>query len=108
MSPDGKYLAQLDGAGIHVKLLSTGDGRILSKSSGVSAAAWWCIDTWFPDSTQLLYDTAESTAQHSIGTVSVLGQSPRQLRDGAVGWRVSPDGTRIAFSSLEPASGSGR
>lgn len=28
----------------------------------------------------------------------MLGQSPRQLRAGAWGWEVSPDGTKIAFS----------
>jgi hypothetical protein len=32
--------------------------------------------------------------------VSVLGQSPRELREGAVGWMASPDGTYIAFSPL--------
>jgi Tol biopolymer transport system component len=31
-------------------------------------------------------------------TVPVLGQSPRELRDGAGGFEVSPDGTRIAFT----------
>jgi len=31
-------------------------------------------------------------------TVSVLGQSPRELRQGASGWEVSPDGTRLAFT----------
>jgi hypothetical protein len=33
-------------------------------------------------------------------TVSVLGQSPRQLREGITGgWEVSPDGMRIAFGT---------
>ena len=31
-------------------------------------------------------------------TVSVLGQSPRELREGALGIGVSPDGTHIAFT----------
>ena len=30
-------------------------------------------------------------------TVSVVGQSPRQVREDAVGFGVSPDGTQIAF-----------
>jgi WD40 repeat protein len=31
-------------------------------------------------------------------TVSILGGSPRELREGAGAWEASPDGTRIAFS----------
>ena len=37
-------------------------------------------------------------------TVSVLGQSPRELREGAVGFGVSPDGTHIAFGPYIPHS----
>ena len=48
----------------------------------------------------MLFDTAGPGAQRSIWTVSVLGQSARELREGAGAWEVSPDGTRIAFSPL--------
>ena len=40
---------------------------------------------------------SKSARRHSIWTVSILGQSPRELREGAGAYEVSPDGTRIAF-----------
>jgi Tol biopolymer transport system component len=104
ISPDGKYLAYSDATpGIHVRLLSSGDERMIPRPAGVPANFSWGVRSWFPDSTQLLADTEEGPGvQHSsMWMVSVLGQSPRELREGAVGWQVSPDGTRIAFSPLE-------
>jgi eukaryotic-like serine/threonine-protein kinase len=99
ISPDGKYLAYSDAAGIHVKLLSTGDERPIPAPAGVPAGAQWFLDSWFPDGTQLLVDTAGPPAQHSMWTVSVLGQSARELREAAGGWEVSPDGKRLAYTS---------
>ena len=98
ISPDGKYLAYSDPAGIHVKLLSTGDERVIPVPAGVPPGASWVLDSWFPDGTQLLADTASAAAHHSMWTVSILGQSPRELREGASGWDVSPDGRSIVFS----------
>ena len=98
ISPDGKYLAYSDAAGIHVKLLSTGDERVIPRPAGVPAGADWGVSSWFPDGTQLLAGTYEPGGHLSMWTVPVLGQSPRELRDGAGGFEVSPDGTRIAFT----------
>jgi len=105
ISPDGKYLAYSDPAGIHVKLLSTGEERLISKPTGLPPGANWVVASWFPDGTQLLADTWQPGGHGSIWTVSVLGQSPRELREGAGAWEVSPDGTRIAFSPEPGASG---
>jgi Tol biopolymer transport system component len=98
ISTDGKYLAYSDSAGIHVKLISTGSERVIPKPAAVPAGTTWSLDSWFPGGTQLLFDTAGPGAQRSVWTVSVLGEPPRELREGAGGWEVSPDGTRIAFS----------
>ena len=54
ISPDGKYLAYSDPAGIHVKLLSSGDERLIPRPAGVPVGANWGVASWFPDSTQLL------------------------------------------------------
>src|SRR5262249_4682138 len=54
ISPDGKYLAYSDLAGIHVKLLSTGEERLIPRPAGVPARANWGVASWFPDVTQLL------------------------------------------------------
>jgi serine/threonine protein kinase len=96
ISPDGKYLAYSDRAGIHVKLLSTGEERLIPRPAGVPAGAYWLVGSWFPDGTQLLADADEPGGHTSMWTVSVLGPSPRELREGAPGL-ASPEGTRIAF-----------
>jgi Tol biopolymer transport system component/DNA-binding winged helix-turn-helix (wHTH) protein len=100
ISPDGKYLAYSDRAGIHVKLLSTGEERLIPRPAGVPASASWFVASWFPDGTQLLADVQEPGGHMSIWTVSLLAPAPRELRDGALGLG-SPDGTRIAFSPSE-------
>jgi len=96
ISPDGKYLAYSDPGGIHVKVISTGDERLIPKPAGVPADAGWGAGLWFPDGTQLLAGTW-GQGGHSIWTISVVGQSARQLREGAWGFGVSPDGTRVGF-----------
>ena len=97
ISPDGKYLAYSDPTGIHVKLLSTGEERLIPRPAGVTAGAYWYVASWFPDDTQVLANASEPGGQESMWTVSVLGQAPRELREGAFGFEVSPDGTHIAF-----------
>jgi len=106
ISPDGKYLAYSDPAGIHVKLISTGEERLIPRPAGVPADAEWHVESWFPDGTQLLADTYEPGGHGSMRTVSVLGQSPRELHEGvAFAGGVSPDGTRIAFNPQPGPSG---
>ena len=100
ISPDGKYLAYSDPAGIHVKLLSTGEERLIPRPAGVPAGACWEVASWFPDGTQMLANAYEPGGHKSMWTVSLLGQSPRELREGASGFEVSPDGTHIAFSPV--------
>jgi serine/threonine protein kinase len=94
ISPDGKYLAYSDAAGIHVKLLSTGEERLIPRPAGIPASAGWWIGSWFPDGTQLLANGGDG----STWTASVLGQSLREFRKGAWGFVVSPDGMHIIFS----------
>ena len=104
ISPDGKYLAYSDPAGIHVKLLSTGEERFISRPAGIPASAEWWISSWFPDSTQLLANTWDRGVGASTWTISMLGQSPRELRDGAFGRGVSPDGAHIVFFPTGPGA----
>ena len=81
-----------------MKLLSNQvrSGSSQSRPEFQSTAYWW-VASWFPDGAQLLADASEMGGHNSIWTISVLGQSPRQLRQGAAGFEVSPDGTHIAF-----------
>jgi len=102
ISPDGQYVAYSDVSGIHVKLLSTGEEHLIPKPAGVPAGADWSVASWFPDGTRLLTNTSEAGGLGSIWTVSMLGQSPREIREDASGFGVSPDGTRIAFAPARP------
>jgi Tol biopolymer transport system component len=104
ISADGKYLAYSDLSGIHVKLLSNGEERLIPRPAEVPVSAYWGVVSWFPDDTQLLANSWEPGGLPSMWTVSVLGQSQRELREAAVGFDVSPEGARIAFA---PAEGSG-
>jgi serine/threonine protein kinase len=85
ISPDGKYLAYWDGAGIHVKLLSTGEESLIPSLSAIPAGASWGLDAWFPDGTRLLFDRLELGVPCNMWTVSVMGESARELRENAGG-----------------------
>ena len=109
ISPDGKYLAYSDPAGIHVKLIETGETHTVTPrtsprpegsqagESSPSKAAWAVAD-WFPDRTRLLANLGEEKGW-SIWTLSILGGSPRKLREGAWAHSVSPDGSLITFTT---------
>jgi Tol biopolymer transport system component/DNA-binding winged helix-turn-helix (wHTH) protein len=98
ISADGKYLAYSDSAGIHLKLIETGEERLLPKPSGVTSDAAWNVWDWFPDGTRLLATLWEAGDHPSVWVVSVLAENARRLRDDAIGWSVSPDGSHIAYT----------
>ena len=108
ISPDGKYLAYSDQKGLHVKLLETGELRSLPQPAGLGGRDRdWDISSpvWFPDSTRFLaiahpfgqWSSELSSHAASIWVVSVSGGAPRKLRDGAIAYAVSPDGSLISF-----------
>jgi serine/threonine protein kinase/Tol biopolymer transport system component len=99
ISPDGKYLAYSDSAGIHVKIIETNEERLLPKPAGVAPDTRWYVWGWFPDGTRLLVDLVEAGDRPSVWVISVLAESARRLRDDAIGWSVSPDGSHIACTS---------
>ena len=108
ISPDGKYLAYTDLNGMHIKLI--GNEQIQSVSQPdlfTNGGVTWEISAWFPDSTRFLAN-AHSAGQNpslwssddtNIWVVSVLGGVPRKLRDHAVAWSVSRDGSSISFGT---------
>jgi DNA-binding winged helix-turn-helix (wHTH) protein/Tol biopolymer transport system component len=104
ISPDGKYLAYSDPTGIHLRLLSTGEERLIPASAVAPAGALCEVDAWFPNGTDLLGHSREAGGRASMWATSIMGQSPQELRAGAWGWSVSPDGKHIAFS---PANADG-
>jgi DNA-binding winged helix-turn-helix (wHTH) protein/Tol biopolymer transport system component len=102
ISPDGKYVAYSDPGGLHLKLLQTAEVRTLPPPPGIPPGVSWEVASWFPGSTQLLTNIVQLGGRSSIWVVSVVGENPRLLRDDAMAWAVSPDGSRLAFTVGPP------
>jgi len=106
ISPDGKYLAYADDAGLHIKLVETGEMRTLPlPAETTSAHATWLPAAWFPDSTRLLTNLEIAGKPPSIWIVSLVGDAPRKFRDESFGQAISPDGARIAFTATRTGLG---
>ncbi len=103
-SPDGKYLAYSDDAGLHIKLLDTGEMRTIPLPAGIAAGfASWTPAAWFPDGTRLLANLNVAGKPPSMWILSLVGEAPKQFREGARGQSISPDGTTIAFTTSPSA-----
>jgi serine/threonine protein kinase len=100
ISPDGKYLAYADHAGMHLKLIHTGETSDIPQPEGLESknVNWW-PNGWFPDSTKFLATRSDPGFHDSAWVISVLGRPLRKLRDDARPYAVSPDGTLIAFQT---------
>jgi len=100
LSPDGKYLAYSDVKGVHVKFIETGETQNLSQpQSQTDAPVEWSVNSWFPDSARFLASTSVPGVPGGIWVFSVMGSTPRELREHAWAWSVSPDGSSIAFAT---------
>ena len=110
ISPDGKYLAYTDAKGIHIKLLGKDQTQSVPQPEGLrkNDVAWEILPTaWLPDSNRFVANahpasenpTAWSSQTSSIWMISVLGGPPRKLRENAISWSVSPDGSSISFGT---------
>ena len=108
ISPDGKNLAYTDGKGMHIKPIGSDEAQSVPPPEGLkNSDVTWEMGPWFPDSNRFLVDShpaSESASEwssqtSSIWIVSVVGGSPRKLRDHALAWSVSPDGSMISFGT---------
>ena len=100
LSPDGKYLAYSDDAGLHIKLLETGETKTLPlPAEAASTHATWLPVAWFPDGTRLLANLEVAGKPPSIWILSLIGYAPRKFRDDGYAHSISPDGERIVFTS---------
>jgi serine/threonine protein kinase len=112
ISPDGKYLAYTDAKGIHIKVVGTDDIQSVPQPDALKNGRvnWEILSpSWFPDSNRFVVNahppnerpSVWSSRTSSIWIVSALGGSPRKLRDNALAWSVSPDGSSISFGANE-------
>jgi Tol biopolymer transport system component len=94
ISPDGKYLAYADRAGIHLQLI---DSR---ETHTVVAPEIRDIHNiyWFPDGSKLIVSGVETPGERAaIWSVSILGADRRKLRNDGLQASISSDGSQIAF-----------
>ena len=110
ISPDGKYLAYADLKGMHIKLIgSEGAQSIPTPETLKKSDVVWDLgfSAWLLGGNRFVANThpatedqaAWSSQTSSIWMFSVAGEKPRKLRDGAMAWSVSPDGSSIFFGT---------
>jgi eukaryotic-like serine/threonine-protein kinase len=116
ISPDGRYLAYTDRAGMKIKLIETGQTQAIPQPFELKdKAVNWAVRSWFPDGTRFLANAVPqgvrpyevSSHGTSIWLVSRLGAPAHKLRDNAVAYSISPDGSLISFGTNPGRSGFG-
>jgi eukaryotic-like serine/threonine-protein kinase len=114
ISPDGKYLAYSDSKGLRLKVIDTGDTRVIPKPKELEGQNFeWKCGAWSPDSSRFLANSIP--AGKNIGeigdddmttwSVPVGSEIPQKLRAGAFAWSFSPDGSLIAFGTNNGSHG---
>jgi DNA-binding winged helix-turn-helix (wHTH) protein/Tol biopolymer transport system component len=101
ISGDGKYLAFADVTGLHVKLVHTGEVHDIPQPPefGKSHVNWNIH--WLPDSTRFLAVSFPIGEPPTTWQASVVGGILHKLRNDATAWSVSPDGSTVAFTTVE-------
>lgn len=99
ISGDGKYLAFSDIAGVHVRLLHTGETADISTPPELrNSVVTWRV-YWLPDSTRFLAVADLEGGAPSTWEASVVGGTLRKIRENAAALSVSPDGSTVAYKS---------
>jgi eukaryotic-like serine/threonine-protein kinase len=108
ISPDGRYLAYSDTKGMYIKLIESGETRVVPAPEELKGrnVVWECVH-WFPDSAGFIANSHASGAdsifwnsqESRVWRVFALGGEPRKIRDAAVGYSLSRDGAWIAFGA---------
>jgi len=96
ISPDGKYAAYGDLAGIQVRTIATGESHLLPRPKTLSAGDAWFPAAWSADGTRIFATSITSTAS-TAWAVSVIGGAAARLRENALVQSGSPDGSLIVF-----------
>jgi serine/threonine protein kinase len=101
ISPDGRLLAYADLRGIHIKVVATGETQdvVQPESLAHMQADWNIVPNWFENSTRFLANAIPYGQQPSIWAVTVVGGGIHKVRDGALAWAVSRQGTWVVFGT---------
>jgi hypothetical protein len=94
ISPDSKYLAFADRAGLFLRVVGTGETHPVALPDTLKPS----YVNWFPDGSHVLVtSTASPTEKPGLWNASVFGGSPVKLADNGEHGAVSPDGRKIVF-----------
>jgi len=101
ISPDGELLAYADLRGIHIKLIKTGEIRDIAQPESLREMQvnWNISPNWVNHGTEFLATAMPHGKQPSIWAVPVTGGAMRKVRDDAVAWTVSRDGSWVPFGA---------
>jgi len=101
ISPDGKYLAYANPKGIHIKLIGTDQERDVPQPEEFrgTRVAWTIAANWFGGGTGFVANATPYGHQPSIWAAPALGGPMRKLRDDALAFAVSRDGSQVVFGS---------
>jgi serine/threonine protein kinase/Tol biopolymer transport system component len=110
ISRNGRYLAYVDTQGIHIKDVESSAVKTLAQPVDLQkdSVKWEIIDaSWLSDDTRFLanahpqHETQDmwSSRTTDIWIFSRLNPTPHKLREHAIGWSASPDGTLISFGA---------
>jgi DNA-binding winged helix-turn-helix (wHTH) protein/Tol biopolymer transport system component len=98
LSPEGKYLAFADKAGLFLRIVGTGETHVIAEGDDLKTTKV----SWFPDGTRVLVTRGRwPENKPSLWAVPILGGPPGKLTDDAQQGVVSPDGRQIAFTRGE-------
>jgi Tol biopolymer transport system component/DNA-binding winged helix-turn-helix (wHTH) protein len=94
ISPDARYLAFADRAGLFLRVVASGETHPVALPDSVRTNDV----NWFPDGNHVLMTRTLSPSQKpSLWNASVFGGSPLKLADNGDHGAVSPDGLKIVF-----------
>jgi eukaryotic-like serine/threonine-protein kinase len=101
ISPDSKYLAYSDAKGMHLKAVETAETRTIPQPPEFNGMQvnWSIVPSWTEGGTSLIANATIPGQLPSIWTVQAMSGAPRKLRDDAVAYAVSRDGSRVAFAA---------
>lgn len=110
ISPDGNFLAYVDLQGIHLKTIDSSRTETIIQPAELrkDGVNWEIIDlAWFPDSTRFVANahpaseaqSAWSSRSTDVWLFSRNNEAPQKLREHAVAWSVSPDGSFVSFGT---------
>ncbi len=108
ISPDGRYLAYSDPAGIHIRLIETGESQTFPQPDDLKGlqVSWAIVPAWALHGTRIIANADVPGQSPSVWAVQAMGGPPVKVRDNAFAYAISRDGSWVAFGANPGSVGS--